>query len=49
MASLGVAGSLSQIEFDRMDTIGKLIRNYAGQISQRLGYREPARPAESGA
>jgi DNA-binding IclR family transcriptional regulator len=49
VASLGVAGSLSQIEFDRMDTIGKLIRNYAGQISQRLGYREPARPAESGA
>lgn len=41
VASLGVAGSLSQIEFDRIDAIGKLVRNYAGQISQRLGHRQP--------
>ncbi len=38
VASLGVAGGLSQIEFGRMDAIGKLVRNYAGQVSGRLGY-----------
>ena len=38
VASVGVAGGLSQIEFGRMDAIGKLVRNYAGQVSGRLGY-----------
>ena len=39
VASLGVAGSLIQIELNRIEAIGKLVRNYAGQVSQRLGYR----------
>jgi len=41
VASLGVAGSLSQIEFGRFDAIGKLVRNYAGRISERLGHGHP--------
>jgi DNA-binding IclR family transcriptional regulator len=41
VASLGVAGSLSQIEFGRFDAIGKLVRNYAGRISERLGHGLP--------
>lgn len=45
VASLGVAGSLGQIEFGRVDAIGKLVRNYAAQISQRLGHRQPAQQA----
>ena len=44
IASLGVAGSLSQIEFDRFDAIGKLVRNYAGQISERLGHGHSVQP-----
>jgi|SRR5579871_1521237 len=46
VASLGVAGSLSQIEFSRIDAIGKMVRNYAGQISQRLGHHQPDQAAE---
>lgn len=38
VASLGVAGSLSQLEFSRVDAIGKLVRNYAERSSQRLGH-----------
>jgi hypothetical protein len=25
----------------RLDTFGKLVKNYAGQISERLGFRTP--------
>jgi DNA-binding IclR family transcriptional regulator len=38
VASLGVAGSLSQLEFNRIDSIGKLVRNFADRSSQRLGH-----------
>ncbi len=38
IASLGVAGSLNQIEFNRIDAIGKLVRNYAERSSRRLGH-----------
>lgn len=38
VASMGVAGGLSQIEFSRTDAIGKLVRNYARQVSERLGH-----------
>jgi DNA-binding IclR family transcriptional regulator len=41
VASLGVAGSLGQIEVNRIDSIGKLVRNCVGRISQHLGYRQP--------
>jgi len=44
IASLGVAGSLSQIEFSRIDAIGKLVRNYAERCSQRFGHRSVATP-----
>lgn len=39
IASMGVSGTLNQIDLNRIDALGKLVRNYAGQISQRLGYR----------
>jgi DNA-binding IclR family transcriptional regulator len=45
IASLGVAGSLSQIEPSRIDAIGKLVRNYAGQVSGRLGYNLKMSPS----
>ncbi len=38
VASIGVAGGLSQIEFGRTDAIGKVVRNYARQVSERLGH-----------
>jgi DNA-binding IclR family transcriptional regulator len=38
VASLGFAGSLSQLPVDRMDPLGKLVRRSADQISQQLGY-----------
>jgi DNA-binding IclR family transcriptional regulator len=39
VASLGVAGSLSQLEFSRLDAIGKLVHNYAERTSLHLGHR----------
>jgi len=41
VASIGLAGTLQQIERDRIEGLGRLIRNYAAQISQRLGFRPP--------
>jgi DNA-binding IclR family transcriptional regulator len=41
VASLGLAGTLQQTEDNRMDGLGRLVRNYASQISQRLGYQGP--------
>lgn len=38
VASMGLAGTLQQIDLRRTDGIGKLILNYATQVSQRLGY-----------
>ncbi len=38
VASLGVAGSLSQLEFSRLDPMGKLVQNYAERTSLRLGH-----------
>jgi DNA-binding IclR family transcriptional regulator len=45
VASLGVAGSLSQLEFSRLDPVGKLVRNYAERTSQRLGHTNAAHAA----
>lgn len=39
VASLGLAGTLQQTDPSRMDGIGRLIRNYALQVSQKLGYQ----------
>lgn len=38
IASVGFAGTLAQIDLHRIDALGKVIKNYAGQISRRLGY-----------
>jgi hypothetical protein len=39
---------LVQVDLGRMDALGKLIKNYAAQISEHLGFRSPgAHPAES--
>ena len=43
IASLGIAGTLTQIDLNRLDALGKLVKNYAGQISGRLGYRSEPR------
>ena len=42
VASVGISGTLSQIDLGRIDALGKLARNYAAQISARLGYRAEA-------
>lgn len=43
-ASVGFAGTLAQIDLHRIEALGKVIKNYAGQISRRLGYAgEPER------
>ena len=39
VASIGLAGTLQQTDPSRMEGIGRLIRNYALQVSQRLGYQ----------
>lgn len=39
VAALGVSGPLVQVDLDRIDALGKLVKNYAGQIAERLGYR----------
>jgi DNA-binding IclR family transcriptional regulator len=39
VAALGLAGTLVQVDLDRIDALGKLVKNYAGQIAERLGYR----------
>jgi DNA-binding IclR family transcriptional regulator len=39
IASLGLAGTLNQVDLSRVEAMGKLVKNYAGQISERLGYR----------
>lgn len=41
IASIGFAGTLSQISVDKIDPLGRLIRRSAEQISQRLGYPIP--------
>lgn len=41
LVSLGFAGSLSQLTVDKLDTLGRLVRRSADQISQRLGYPIP--------
>ncbi len=38
IASVGFAGTLAQIDLHRIDALGKAIKNYAGQISRRLGH-----------
>jgi DNA-binding IclR family transcriptional regulator len=38
IACLGISGTLSQIELHRLEAFGKAVRNYAQQISARLGY-----------
>jgi DNA-binding IclR family transcriptional regulator len=38
-AALGLAGTLVQVDLDRIDALGKLVKNYAGQIAERPGYR----------
>ncbi len=43
IASLGIAGTLTQIDLNRLDALGKLVKNYAGQISGRLGYQNEPR------
>jgi DNA-binding IclR family transcriptional regulator len=48
IASVAIAGTLVQVDLGRMDALGKLIKNYAAQISEHLGFRTPgAHPAES--
>lgn len=42
IASLGLSGTLLQIDLARLKALGKLVRNYANQIGQRLG-----RPTQS--
>lgn len=39
VASMGLAGTLQQTGEDRIKELGRLVRKYAWQISQRLGYR----------
>jgi DNA-binding IclR family transcriptional regulator len=38
VASMGLAGTLNQLDLRRVDGLGKLIRNYALTLSYRLGY-----------
>lgn len=38
VASMGFAGTLAQLDLPRIDALGKLIKNYAAQLSTRLGY-----------
>lgn len=47
VASMGLAGTLQQLDLRRIDGIGKLIHNYAGQVSRRLGYY-PSEDAATG-
>ena len=41
IASMGLAGTLQQLDPRRIDGLGKLTRNYALQLSVRLGYHPP--------
>jgi DNA-binding IclR family transcriptional regulator len=38
VASVSVSGTMTQIDVHKLDALGKLVRNYAAQISGRLGY-----------
>jgi DNA-binding IclR family transcriptional regulator len=38
VASVGLAGSLSQFPVEKLDPLGKLIRRSADRISRQLGY-----------
>jgi len=40
VASIGLSGTSNQIDPQRREALGKLVRNYARQISARLGYVE---------
>jgi DNA-binding IclR family transcriptional regulator len=42
VASIGLAGTLQQLDLRRIDGIGKLVSNYATRVSQRLGYYPPS-------
>lgn len=44
IAAVGLSGTLAQIDLHRTDAFGKLVINYAGQISARLGYSKEASP-----
>ena len=41
VAAIGLSGTATQIDLKRRDALGKLVRNYARQISARLGSGEP--------
>ncbi len=41
VASMGLAGTLAQMEMKRVDGLGKLLKTYAMQLSYRLGYAPP--------
>ncbi len=41
VAAIGLSGTASQIDLKRREALGKLVRNYARQISSQLGYVEP--------
>ncbi len=38
VASMGLAGTISQIEEPRIASLGQLVAQYAGELSRRLGY-----------
>lgn len=40
VASIGLSGTSGQIDLPRRDALGKLVKNYARQISARLGHAE---------
>ena len=44
VAVLGLAGTLVQVDLERIDALGKLVKNYARQIAERLGYGRTTEP-----
>jgi DNA-binding IclR family transcriptional regulator len=42
LAAIGLSGTVAQIDMQRREAIGKLIKNYAGQISARSGHLNAA-------
>ena len=41
MAAIGIVGVFGQIEVERFEPLGKLVRTYGLEISRRLGYAPP--------
>jgi DNA-binding IclR family transcriptional regulator len=46
IASMGLAGTLQQLDPRRVDGLGKLTKNYSLQLSKRLGFHPDEAPAD---